>query len=154
MVERARRDIRQGEAAAGTARLETLVTGGEPDRGFRSFCNRHLLADGAPTYVTTTDGEECGRAEAGVEQEGLGSVVGECVVEDFPTPGPRTWLEGQSYVTQPNPSSQSSVDSAAIPGSPPRPPQRTTRGKYTQRNEHAGYAFPTGGQEEVYGMSL
>lgn len=104
VCERARRDIWQGEAAEGTARVDTLVTSGEPDRGFSVFCNWNLLDDGAHTSVPTPDGEEFGRAGggattlgAGAEKACLGSVVGECVVEDFPTPGQRTRLEWQQH---------------------------------------------------------
>ena len=61
VFERAWRDIWQGEAADGAERLDTRVTGGEPDKGCGLFFNGNPLDDGAHTVVAYMDGEEFGR---------------------------------------------------------------------------------------------
>ncbi len=92
---------RQG-AAYGTERLDTLDTCGDTDNGFGLLFNWNHLGDGAHTVVAYVDEVELGRATVtvttvgeGTEEEFLRGVEGECMVEDFPSPGETVRLEWQ-----------------------------------------------------------
>ncbi len=89
-------------AAYGTERLDTLDTCGDTDNGFGLLFNWNHLGDGAHTVVAYVDEVELGRATVtvttvgeGTEEEFLRGVEGECVVEDFPSPGETVRLEWQ-----------------------------------------------------------
>ena len=79
--------------------------------------NWNLLGDGAHAVVAYVDGVELGRATVTVTtlgQEFVRGVVGECVVEDFPTRGERVPLVWQ----------QNSQNFVIAGGSPPTGPIR------------------------------
>ena len=89
-------------AAYGTERLDTEETCGDTDNGFGLLFNWNHLGDGAHTVVAYVDEVELGRATVtvttvgeGTEEEFLRGVEGECVVEDFPSPGETVRLEWQ-----------------------------------------------------------
>jgi len=91
-------------AAYGTERRDTRVTPegaelcGDTDNGFGLLFNWNRLEDGEHTVVALVDGEELGRATVTVTtlgEEFVRGLVGECTVEDFPSPGETVTLEWQ-----------------------------------------------------------
>ena len=100
------------EAAYGTERLDTAGVCGDTDNGFGLLFNWNLLGDGAHAVVAYVDGVELGQATVTVTtlgQEFVRGVGGECVVEDFPSPGERVTLVWQ----------QNSQNFVMARGSPP-----------------------------------
>ncbi len=84
--------------AYGTERLDTLDIYRDVDNGFGLLFNWNRLGDGEHTVVALVDGVELGRATVTVTtlgEEFLHGAAGECVVEDFPSPGERVTLEWQ-----------------------------------------------------------
>ena len=107
-IETAAGDTTRLEAAYGTARLDTARRPdgtrlcGDTDNGFGLLFNWNLLGDGEHTVVALVEGVELDWATVtvttvgeGEEEEFLRSVVGECVVEDFPSPGETVRLAWQ-----------------------------------------------------------
>ena len=85
-------------AAYGTERRDTLDACGDTDNGFGLLFNWNLLGDGEHEVVAFVDGVELGRATVRVTTLGVEfvrGVEGECVVEDFPSPGETVTLEWQ-----------------------------------------------------------
>jgi len=93
-------------AAYGTERLDTAtlpsgeVLCGDTDNGFGLLFNWNLLGAGVHTVAALVDGEELGRATVQVtvvdESEPFArGLVGECTVEDFPSPSETVTLEWQ-----------------------------------------------------------
>ena len=85
-------------AAYGTERLDTAEVCGDVDNGFGLLFNWNLLGDGEHEVVAYVDGEELGRATVRVTTLGvefLRGVEGECVLDDFPSPGEAVTLEWQ-----------------------------------------------------------
>ena len=77
-------------AAYGTERLDTEEICDDTDNGFGLLFNWNRLGDGEHTVVARVDEVELGRATVTVTtlgEEFLRGVEGECVVEDFPSPG-------------------------------------------------------------------
>ena len=71
---------------------------GDTDNGFGVLFNWNRLGDGEHTVIALGDGVELGRAVVTVTtlgQEFLRGAEGECVVEDFPSPGETVTLEWQ-----------------------------------------------------------
>ena len=71
---------------------------GDTDNGFGVLFNWNRLGDGEHTVIALVDGVELGRAVVTVTtlgQEFLRGAEGECVVEDFPSPGETVTLEWQ-----------------------------------------------------------
>ena len=71
---------------------------GDTDNGFGVLFNWNHLGDGEHTVIALVDGVELGRAVVTVTtlgQEFLRGAEGECVVEDFPSPGEAVTLEWQ-----------------------------------------------------------
>ena len=71
---------------------------GDTDNGFGVLFNWNRLGDGEHTVIALVDGVELGRAVVTVTtlgQEFLRGAEGECVVEDFPSPGEAVTLEWQ-----------------------------------------------------------
>jgi len=88
---------RQG-AAYGTERLDTAESCGDTDNGFGLLFNWNRLGEGDHEIVAYVDNSELGRATVRVTTLGaefLEEVAGECVVEDFPSPGERVTVEWQ-----------------------------------------------------------
>ena len=88
---------RQG-AAYGTERLDTAGVCGDTDNGFGLLFNWNRLGEGEHEVVAFVDDVELGRATVRVTTLGhefLRGVEGECVVEDFPSPGETVMLEWQ-----------------------------------------------------------
>ena len=130
------------DAAYGTERPDTAtLPSGEPlcgdtDNGFGVPFNWNRLGDGVHEVVAvvngvpighrdTVDGVEVGRATVTVTtlgEEFVEDVAGECVVEDFPTPGESVILEWQEarqnfVITDGrSPPSSDSTGSSAVPG--------------------------------------
>ena len=107
-IETAAGDTTRLEAAYGTARLDTARRPdgtrlcGDTDNGFGLLFNWNLLGDGEHTVVALVEGVELDWATVtvttvgeGEEEEFLRSAVGECVVEDFPSPGETVRLAWQ-----------------------------------------------------------
>ena len=85
-------------AAYGTERLDTDDICGDSDNGFGLLFNWNRLGDGDHTVIALVDDEELGRATVQVTtlgEESARGLVGECVVEDFPSPGETVTLEWQ-----------------------------------------------------------
>ena len=85
-------------AAYGTERLDTLAVCGDTDNGFGLLFNWNLLGDGEHAVIVYVDNVELGRATVRVTTLGaefLREVEGECIVEDFPSPGETVTLEWQ-----------------------------------------------------------
>ena len=93
--------ISLGNAAYGGQRADTESICGDTDNGFGILFNWNRLGEGEHTVVAYVDEVELGRATVTVttvgegEEEFLRDVVGECVVEDFPTVGETVALEWQ-----------------------------------------------------------
>ena len=97
-VELAIGDFPPQAAAYGTERLDTASVCGDTDNGFGLLFNWNRLDDGEHTVVASVDGEELGRATVRVTtlgEEFLRGVEGECVAEDFPSPGETVTLKWQ-----------------------------------------------------------
>ena len=91
-------DIARHVAAYGTERLDTQAACGDTDNGFGLLFNWNLLGDGEHAVVAYVDDEELGRATVRVTtlgEEFLRGAEGECVVEDFPSPGETVTLAWQ-----------------------------------------------------------
>ena len=94
-------DLAPQVAGYGTERLDTQAVCGDTDNGFGLLFNWNLLGDGEHTVLATVDGIELGRARVRVTtlgEEFVRGTVGECVVEDFPSPGEAvtlTWQQNQ-----------------------------------------------------------
>ena len=89
-------------AAYGTERLDTVDSCGDTNNGFGLLFNWNRLGDGEHTVVAYIDNSELGRATVrvttvgeGAEEEFLRGVEGECVMDDFPSPGERVTVEWQ-----------------------------------------------------------
>ena len=98
MVEIAIGDFAPQRVAYGTERLDTQDVCGDTDNGFGLLFNWNLLGDGEHAVIASVDGEEFGRATVRVTTLGvefLRGVAGECVVDDFPSPGETVTLEWQ-----------------------------------------------------------
>ena len=90
--------ISLGNAAYGGQRADTESICGDTDNGFGILFNWNRLGEGEHTVVAYVDEVELGRATVTVTtvgEEFLRDVVGECVVEDFPTVGETVTLEWQ-----------------------------------------------------------
>ena len=95
------------QAAYGTERGDTAYTEagaeicGDTDNGFGLLFNWNLLGNGEHEVIAQVDGTELGRATVRVTTLGtefMWGLEGECVVEDFPSPGETVtleWQEGQ-----------------------------------------------------------
>ena len=108
------------EAAYGTERLDTAGVCGDTDNGFGLLFNWNLLGDGAHAVVAYVDGVELDRATVTVTtlgQEFVREVEGECVVEDFPSPGERVTLVWQQ-TSQNFVMAEGSAPSGSAPGRP------------------------------------
>ena len=85
-------------AGYGTERLDTEAVCGDTDNGFGLLFNWNRLEAGEHEVVAYVDAAELGRATVVVTTLGhefLRGVEGECVVEDFPSPGERVRLAWQ-----------------------------------------------------------
>ena len=96
-------------AAYGTERPDTdtlpdgTVVCGDTDNGFGLLVNWNEFGAGEHAVVARVDGAELGRATVTVtrveeDEPFVRGLVGECVVEDFPTPGQTVTLEWQQGV--------------------------------------------------------
>ena len=101
-VEIAIGDMAPQEAAYGTERLDTRDACGDTDNGFGLLFNWNLLGDGEHEVVAYVDGAELGWATVrvttvgeGEEAEFLRGAEGECIADDFPSPGKTVRLEWQ-----------------------------------------------------------
>ena len=101
-VEIAIGDMAPQEAAYGTERLDTRDACGDTDNGFGLLFNWNLLGDGEHEVVAYVDGAELGWATVtvttvgeGEEEEFLRGAEGECIADDFPSPGKTVTLEWQ-----------------------------------------------------------
>ena len=85
-------------AAYGTERLDTASVCGDTDNGFGLLFNWNRLGEGEHEVVAYVDNVELGRATVRVttlDAEFLRGVEGECVLDDFPSPGETVTLEWQ-----------------------------------------------------------
>ena len=85
-------------AAYGTERRDTEAVCGDTDNGFGLLFNWNRLEDGEHEVLAFVEGVELGRATVRVTTLGaefLRGAEGECVVEDFPSPGETVTLEWQ-----------------------------------------------------------
>ena len=85
-------------AAYGTERRDTEEVCGDTDNGFGLLFNWNLLGDGEHEVIAYVNDGELGRATVRVMtlgEEFLRGADGECVVNDFPTPGETVTLEWQ-----------------------------------------------------------
>ena len=89
------------DAAYGTDRADTAAVCGDTDNGFGLLFNWNMVGDGEHTAVAVVDGVELGRATVTVStlgEEFVRGAAGQCVREDFPTPGETislSWQEAQ-----------------------------------------------------------
>ncbi len=103
-IETERGETERHEAGYGTARADTARRKdgtplcGDTDNSFGLLFNWNRLGDGEHTVVALVDGVELGRATVTVttlDEEFLRAAEGECVVDDFPSPGETVTLEWQ-----------------------------------------------------------
>ena len=107
-IETERGETERQVAAYGTERLDTArrkdgtLLCGDTDNGFGLLFNWNRLGAGEHTVVALVDGAELGWATVrvttvgeGEEEEFLPDAEGECVVEDFPSPGETVTLAWQ-----------------------------------------------------------
>ena len=109
-------------AAYGTERADTADICGDTDNGFGLLFNWNRLGDGEHTVVALVDGVELGRAVVTVTTLGAEFVrgaEGECVVDDFPSPGETgtlVWQQNSQNFVIVDGSTPSGVNRAGTPG--------------------------------------
>ena len=110
-------------AGYGTERLDTEEACGDTDNGFGLLFNWNLLGDGEHEVVAFVDGVELSRTTVTVTtlgEEFVRGAAGECMVEDFPSPGEMVSLAWQqtsqnfAIVDGPAPSGASRVGVAGV----------------------------------------
>ena len=101
-IETERGETERHVAAYGTERLDTRDACGDTDNGFGLLFNWNRLGAGEHEVVAYVDEEELGRAVVtvttvgeGEEEEFLRGAEGECIADDFPSPGKTVRLEWQ-----------------------------------------------------------
>ncbi len=101
-IETERGETERHVAGYGTERLDTLDACGDAANGFGLLFNWNRLGAGEHEVVAYVDEEELGRAVVtvttvgeGAEAEFLRGAEGECIADDFPSPGKTVRLEWQ-----------------------------------------------------------